>query len=111
MLPDPPTLNDSDDIWCAACSTGTELRYRWVFSVVELGPSYDMCFGAGASSDGSQYTPCNDFDIEDPNDYSPDIQTIRFFLEGDPGNTTYRTTLYIIDSQGNTDSVFQDYSF
>ncbi len=70
VTPDPPSMGPPNEVWDAGCSSGTGLEYRWVFSIEELGSCYDMCFGAGASPDGTMDSPCSLFD------FSPDLEVL-----------------------------------
>ncbi len=102
VTPDPPDLEMPIEFWDPGCSTGTGLEYRWVFSVPDLGPSMDMCFGAGATSDGSTDSPCNEVT------FSSELEAMSYGMEG-PSGLWRRTTLSIKDSQGNIESISIDY--
>lgn len=102
VTPDPPDLGGDREEWNAGCSTGDGLEYRWVFSVPDIGPEMDMCYGDGAQPDGYTASPCSEFT------FSPNLEVISFDLEG-PTGYTRRTTLYIKDADGNIDSFIHDW--
>jgi hypothetical protein len=103
VTPDPPDLGGVHETWDAGCSTGEDLEYRWMFSVPELGPTYDQCYGQGPTGGYLYDSPCSSTD-----EFSPVLQTVEFGFEGVSGYTR-RVTLYIRDPAGNIEVYYQDY--